>query len=97
MRKQPSLFDLKSLLSCCTSFAVKIVAHIRAKANSYNFATVFFVDLSSFTYVFDSTIVGPVIGLPSFYSSLDFEYTSSYGSSIIGANNGVCAGSGAIG
>lgn len=74
-----------------------MVSHIRAKANSYNFAIAFFVGLRSFTYGFDSAIVGSVIGPPSFYSYFNFEYTSSYGSSIIGGNNGVCAGGGAIG
>ena len=74
-----------------------MTAHIRARANSYNFIIAFFVGLGSFTYGFDSAIVGSVIGLPSFYSYFNFEYTSSYGSSIIGANNGVYAGGGAIG
>jgi MFS family permease len=74
-----------------------MTAHVRARANGYNFIIAFFVGLGSFTYGFDSAIVGSVIGLPSFYSYFNFEYTSSYGSSIIGANNGVYAGGGAIG
>ena len=44
----------------------KMVVHIRAKANSYNFAIVFFIGLGSFAYGFNSTIIGPIIGLPSF-------------------------------
>jgi hypothetical protein len=84
----------QGLSPCCTSLAVKMVVHIRAKTNSYNFAIAFFVGLGSFTYGFDSAIVSSVIGLPSFYSYFNFEYTSSYGSSIIGANS---AGGGAIG
>jgi MFS family permease len=45
-------------------------------------------------YGFDSTIVGSVIGLPSFHLYFNFEYASSCGSSIIDGNNGVCAGGG---
>jgi MFS family permease len=74
-----------------------MTAHVEARANTYQFIIVFFVGLGSFTYCFDSAIVGSVIGLPSIYSYFNFEYTSSYGSSIIGANNGVYTGGGAIG
>jgi MFS family permease len=74
-----------------------MTAHITARANGYNFIIAFFVGLGSFTYGFDSAIVGSVIGLPSFYLYFSFEYTSSYGSSIIGANNGVYAGGSTIG
>lgn len=74
-----------------------MTAHTTARANGYNFIIAFFVGLGSFTYGFDSAIVGSVIGPPSFYSYSNFECTSSYGSSIIGANNGVYAGGGAIG
>lgn len=69
----------------------------RAKANKYNFAVAFFVALGSFTYGFNSSIIGAVIGQPSFYSYFNFSATSNYGSSIIGASNGVYAGAGVIG
>jgi hypothetical protein len=93
LRKQQSLFDLKSPFPLAAqALRVNMVAHIRAKANTYNLAIAFFVGLGSFTYGFDCAIVGSVVGLPSFYSYFNFEYRSSYGSSIIGANNGVYAG-----
>ena len=68
-----------------------------AKANKYNFAVAFFVALGSFAYGFNSSIIGAVIGQPSFYSYFNFTPTSSYGGSIIGASNGVYAGAGTIG
>ncbi|RFU24119.1 hypothetical protein B7463_g12217, partial [Scytalidium lignicola] len=71
--------------------------HVRARANRYNFAVAFFSSLGSFTYGFNSAIIGSVIGLPSFFSYFDFVSTSSYGGSIIGASNGLYAGAGAIG
>jgi MFS family permease len=73
------------------------MAHIRAKANRYNFAVAFFVALGSFTYGFNSAIIGSVIGQPSFYAYFDFVASSSYGASIIGASNGLYAGAGVIG
>ncbi|KAL6252904.1 hypothetical protein RBB50_000623 [Rhinocladiella similis] len=73
------------------------MGHVRAKANRYNFAIAFFVALGSFTYGFNSAIIGSVIGLPSFYAYFDFVATSSYGGSILGASNGLYAGAGCIG
>ena len=73
------------------------MARARAKANIYNYAVAFFVALGSFTYGFNSAIIGSVIGLPSFFTYFDFVATSSYGGSIIGASNGLYAGGGAIG
>lgn len=70
---------------------------VRAKANRYNFAIAFFSSLGSFTYGFNSSIIGSVIGMPSFYSYFNFVSSSSYGGSIIGASNGLYAGAGAIG
>ncbi|OQV02334.1 hypothetical protein CLAIMM_07550 [Cladophialophora immunda] len=69
----------------------------RAKATRYNFAVAFYVALGSFTYGFNSAIIGSVIGMPSFYSYFDFVATSSYGGSIIGACNGLYAGAGVLG
>ena len=69
----------------------------RAKANKYNFAVAFFVALGSFTYGFNSSIIGAVIGQPSFFSYFNFTPDSSYGGSIVGASNGVYAGAGCIG
>ncbi|KAK5333045.1 hypothetical protein LTR98_010865 [Exophiala xenobiotica] len=73
------------------------VGHVRAKANRYNFAIAFFVALGSFTYGFNSAIIGSVIGEPSFYSYFKFEATSAYGGRILGASNGTYAGAGVIG
>ena len=69
----------------------------RAKANRYNFAIAFFVALGSFTYGYNSAIIGTVIGQPSFYDYFGFQATTPYGSSIIGALNGLYAGAGVIG
>ncbi|KAK5209182.1 hypothetical protein LTR41_005581 [Exophiala xenobiotica] len=73
------------------------MGHVRAKANRYNFAIAFFVALGSFTYGFNSAIIGSVIGEPSFYSYFKFEATSAYGGRILGASNGTYAGAGVIG
>ena len=74
-----------------------MAAHVRARANTYNYLVAFFVALGSFTYGFNSAIIGSVIGLPSFYAYFDFVATSSYGGSIIGASNGLYTGGGVIG
>ncbi|KAK4942012.1 hypothetical protein LTR10_018193 [Elasticomyces elasticus] len=73
------------------------MGHVRAKANTYNFAIAFFVALGSFTYGFNSAIIGSVIGEPSFYSYFKFEATSTYGGRILGASNGCYAGAGVVG
>lgn len=57
----------------------------------------FFVALGSFTYGFNSAIIGAVIGQPSFFSYFKFNPETSYGGSIVGASNGVYAGAGCIG
>jgi MFS family permease len=68
-----------------------------ARANSYNFAVTFFAALGSFTYGYNSAIMGSVIGLPAFFPYFNIVYSSSKGSSITGAINGVYYGGGAIG
>jgi hypothetical protein len=53
----------------------------------YNFLLVFFVALGSFTYGFNSSIMGTVFGLPSFYSYFNLDTTgpgASYANDIIG-------------
>lgn len=45
----------------CSSFTM-------GSANRYNFSIVFFVALGSFTYGFNSAIIGSVLGLDSFLS-----------------------------
>lgn len=69
----------------------------KARANRYNFAVAFFVALGSFSYGFNSSIIGSVIGQPSFYVYFDFVATSSYGGAILGAANGMYAAAGVIG
>ncbi|OAP59202.1 hypothetical protein AYL99_06500 [Fonsecaea erecta] len=71
--------------------------HTGAKANRYNYAVAFFVALGSFTYGFNSSVIGAVLGQPSFYNYFGFEATSSLGGSITGATNGLYAGAGVIG
>jgi hypothetical protein len=61
------------------------------------FAVTFFVALGSFTYGYNSAIMGSVIGLPSFFSHLGIAYASANGSPITGAINDVNCSGGAIG
>lgn len=46
---------------------------LNAKGNRYNFMVVFFAALGSFTYGFNSAIVGTVFGLPSFFDYFDIS------------------------
>ncbi|KAK4947592.1 hypothetical protein LTR10_013538 [Elasticomyces elasticus] len=46
-----------------------------AKGNRYNFMVVFFAALGSFTYGFNSAIVGTVFGLPSFFDYFNISLT----------------------
>ncbi|RFU25166.1 hypothetical protein B7463_g11170, partial [Scytalidium lignicola] len=68
-----------------------------ARANGYNYAVTFFAALGSFTYGYNSAIMGSVIGLPAFFPYFNIIESSSKGSSIIGAINGVYYGGGALG
>jgi hypothetical protein len=55
----------------------------------YNFLLVFFVALGSFTYGFNSSIMGTVFGLPSFYTYFKLDTTgpgAGYANDIIGGN-----------
>lgn len=55
--------------------------------NRYNFLIVFFVALGSFTYGYNSAIIGSVYGLPSFFEYFNIELTgpnSDYGTQITG-------------
>ena len=70
---------------------------IAARANAYNYVVVFFAAWGSFTYGFNVIIIGSVLGLPSFYPYFKIDPTTSKGSSITGAINGLWAGGGAIG
>ncbi len=58
-----------------------------AKANTYNFYVVFFSALGSFTYGYNSSIIGSVFGLPAFFSYFDISLTgpnAKKGNEIIG-------------
>jgi hypothetical protein len=58
-----------------------------AKANTYNFYVVFFSALGSFTYGYNSSIIGAVFGLPSFFAYFDISLTgpnAKEGNEIIG-------------
>jgi MFS family permease len=70
---------------------------VGARANGYNFAVTFFAALGSFTYGYNSAIMGSVIGLPAFFSYFSIVESSSKGSSVTGAINGVYYGGGALG
>lgn len=56
--------------------------------NRYNFIIVFFVALGSFTYGYNSAIMGSAIGLPSFFEYFKLSLTgpnAAYGNKIIGS------------
>lgn len=58
-----------------------------AKANTYNFYVVFFSALGSFTYGYNSSIIGSVFGLPAFWDYFDISLTgpnAKEGNDIIG-------------
>jgi hypothetical protein len=58
-----------------------------AKANTYNFLVVFFAALGSFTYGYNSSIIGSVFGLPAFWDYFDISLTgpnAQKGNDIIG-------------
>ena len=60
-----------------------------AGGNRYNFIIVFFVALGSFTYGYNSAIMGSVIGLPSFFNYFNLSLTgpnASKGNQIIGSS-----------
>ncbi|KAF2009416.1 general substrate transporter [Aaosphaeria arxii CBS 175.79] len=65
--------------------------------NYYNYLVVTFVALGSFTYGFNSAIMGLVIGLPEFFRYFNINLDDDTGSSITGATNGLYSGGGAIG
>lgn len=58
-----------------------------AGGNRYNYLIVFFVALGSFTYGYNSAILGAVLGLPSFFSYFNIDLfgpNSNYGNQITG-------------
>ncbi|KAK5744134.1 hypothetical protein LTR17_002164 [Elasticomyces elasticus] len=63
----------------------------------YNYALALFVALGSFTYGFSNSVIGSVLGLPSFYAYFDLASDGSGASGIIGATSGLFAGGGALG
>jgi hypothetical protein len=61
-----------------------------AKANTYNFYVVFFSALGSFTYGYNSSIIGSVFGLPAFWDYFDISLTgpnAKQGNDIIGGKH----------
>ncbi|KAK3717672.1 hypothetical protein LTR37_005739 [Vermiconidia calcicola] len=73
------------------------VGHGEAKGNSYNFMVVFFAALGSFTYGYNSSIIGAVFGLPNFFQYFAIDLETAEGNQIIGAANGLFAGGGLLG
>lgn len=60
---------------------------MQRNVSSFNFILVFFISLGSFLYGFNSSIMGTVFGLPSFYSYFKLETTgpkAKYGNDILG-------------
>lgn len=70
---------------------------VGAKANRYNFLIACFVALGSFTYGFNSAAFAGVLGLPSFYTYFNIDTTTSNGTAILGAVNGIYLAGGALG
>jgi hypothetical protein len=61
-----------------------------AKANTYNFIVVFFAALGSFTYGYNSSIIGSVFGLPAFWAYFNLSLTgpnAKEGNDIIGGKH----------
>lgn len=52
--------------------------------SKYNILVVFTAALGSFTYGFDSAIIGSVFGLPSFFAYFNLSLNASSSASIIG-------------
>jgi hypothetical protein len=52
--------------------------------STYNILIVFTAALGSFTYGFDSAIIGSVLGLPSFFSYFNLTLNGAGSASIIG-------------
>ncbi|CAG8894317.1 unnamed protein product [Penicillium egyptiacum] len=68
--------------------------------NRFNFTIVFFVALGSFTYGFNSAVIGSVLGLPSFLNYFGLNTNGpdpERAGSLTGATNGLFAGGGIIG
>ncbi|KAL2851878.1 general substrate transporter [Aspergillus pseudoustus] len=65
--------------------------------NLYNHLIVLFVSLGSVTYGFSLAVIGSVLGLESFLSYFDLDFTSSKSASITGATSGLFAGGCAVG
>lgn len=76
--------------------AVDVVdASHAAKANTYNFSVVFFAALGSFTYGYNSSIIGSVFGLPAFWEYFDLSLTgpnAKEGNDIIGGKESSFSG-----
>ncbi|KAK5209652.1 hypothetical protein LTR47_009050 [Exophiala xenobiotica] len=68
-----------------------------AGGTRYNFLIVFFVALGSFTYGFNSAIMGLVIGLPAFFQYFNINLDDTKGNQITGATNGLYSGGGILG
>ncbi|EXJ68768.1 uncharacterized protein A1O5_07699 [Cladophialophora psammophila CBS 110553] len=68
-----------------------------AQGTKYNFLIVFFVALGSFTYGFNSAIMGLVIGLPAFFQYFNINLDDTQGNQITGATNGLYSGGGILG
>jgi hypothetical protein len=59
------------------------------QASRYNIMVVFFVTLGSFTYGFNSSIMGTVFGLNAFYAYFNLDTTgpnAAYANNILGGN-----------
>ena len=70
---------------------------VHARATRYNFALAFFVALGSFTYGYNSSVTTSVIGLPTFFAYFGIDVSTTQGSSLAGAINGLFSAGGAIG
>jgi len=60
------------------------MANTKSSGNAYNFLIVFTVALGSFTYGYNSAIIGAVLGLPSFFSYFGFTLDGKESVPIIG-------------
>ncbi|KAL4878001.1 hypothetical protein BJY04DRAFT_221575 [Aspergillus karnatakaensis] len=65
--------------------------------SAYNFLAVLTAGLGSFTYGFNSAIIGSILGFPGFFSYFGLSLDDTESAPNIGATNGLFAGGGLVG
>lgn len=71
----PDLLYSLTLIIFEFTYQKPLPAGTMSAGNRFNFILVFFVALGSFTYGFNSALIGSVLGLPSFLNYFDLNET----------------------